>query len=53
MRKRPLLHPVTAALALLLLAVVLTAVASHGLVAGVVLLLVAGVAAGFANSGST
>ncbi len=51
---RWLLHPITAALALLLLAVLLTAVAFHGQVAGTMLLLVvAGAAAGFANSGST
>jgi hypothetical protein len=51
---RRLLHPIIAALALLLLAVVLTAVASHGQVAGTLLLLVvAGTTAGFANSGST
>jgi hypothetical protein len=51
---RWLLHPIIAALALLLLAVVLTAVASHGQVAGTLLLLVvAGTTAGFANSGST
>ncbi len=51
---RWLLHPIIAALALLLLAVVLTAVASHGQVAGTLLLLVvAGATAGFANSGST
>jgi hypothetical protein len=54
MTKRWLLHPVSAAVALSLLAVVLTAVASHGQVAGTLLLLVvAGAAAGFANSGST
>ena len=57
MPTRWLLHPVTAAVSLLavaLLAVVLTALASHGQVAGALLLLVvAGAAAGFANSGST
>jgi hypothetical protein len=51
---RWLLHPVTAAVALVLLGVVPTAAASHGQVAGAMLLLVvAGAAAGFANSGST
>ena len=54
MAKRRLLHPVTAAGVLSVLAVVLTASASHGQVAGTMLLLVvAGAAAGFANSGST
>jgi hypothetical protein len=54
MTKRLLLHPVAAAVMLSLLAVVLTAVAFHGQVAGTMLLLVVvGAAAGFANSGST
>jgi len=50
---RWLLHPVTTAVALSLLVVVPTAAASHGELAGALLLLVAGTAAGFANSGST
>lgn len=50
MRIRWLLHPVTAALALVVAALV--AVAGRPL-GGVALLLVAGAAAGFANSGST
>jgi hypothetical protein len=50
-RVRTLLHPVTPALALVA-AVVAVAVAGWPL-GGVALLLVAGAAAGFANSGST
>ena len=57
MRTRWLLHPVTAALALVVAALVVAAlvvvaVAGRPL-GGVTLLLVAGAAAGFANSGST
>ena len=54
---RPLLHPVTAAVvlgALGALGTVLVAAAGRGPAAGALLLLVvAGAAAGFANSGST
>jgi hypothetical protein len=49
---RWLLHPVTAALALAVAALVV-AVPGAGTTGGVGLLLVAGAAAGFANSGST
>jgi hypothetical protein len=49
---RWLLHPVTAALALVVAAVMVVALLA-GPAGGVSLLLVAGSAAGFANSGST
>ena len=49
---RVLLHPVTAALALVAVALGAVAVAGRPL-GGVALLLAAGAAAGFANSGST
>ncbi|TQM44398.1 hypothetical protein [Pseudonocardia cypriaca] len=52
MRIRRLLHPVAPALALVAVALVAVAMAGRP-PGGVTLLLVAGAAAGFANSGST